>query len=139
MLASSRYAVASSLTYENFPMVVLEALSAGTPVIVPGHGVFPYIVSHGQEGLFFSAGDAASLENALRAALAAPASVWMQWSSNARNKFLREYTEQANYAQLMSIYENAMARLQEQRGGAVDLNPSKRAAVRAAGELRGDS
>ena len=137
-VAASRYAVVPSLGYENFPMSVLEALSSGTPVIAPDHGAFPRIVSNDREGLLFSAGDAASLENALRAALAAPESVWAQWSVNARDKFLREYTEQVNYAQLMAIYEKAMACFQEQRSAAARRKPSK-AVSSVAGELRGDS
>lgn len=138
LIAASRYAVVPSLCYENFPMSVLEAFSLGTPVIAPNHGAFPRIVSHDREGLLFSAGDAASLENVLRAALAAPESVWMQWSVNARDKFLREYTEQSNYAQLMAIYEKAMACFREQHAAAARRKPSKAVAT-VAGELRGDS
>lgn len=137
-VAASRYAVVPSLGYENFPMSVLEALSSGTPVIAPDHGAFPRILSNDREGLLFSAGDAASLENALRAALAAPKSVWTQWSVNARDRFLSEYTEQENYSQLMTIYEKAIACFQEQRSAAARSKPSKGVAS-VAGEVRGDS
>ncbi len=137
LVSASRYAVMPSLVYENFSMSVLEALSAGTPVIVPDHGSFPQIVSNGGEGLHFSAGDADSLENTLRAALAAPDSVWTQWSVSARNKFLREYAEPTNYAQLMAIYEKAFACFQEQ-GAAARHKPPK-AVASVASEVRGDS
>lgn len=138
LVSASRFVVVPSLAYENFPMSVLEALSAGTPVIAPDHGAFPRILSNYREGLLFSAGDAASLENALHVALAAPESVWTQWSANARNKFLREYTEQENYAQLMSIYEKAIASFKEERTAAARHKPSK-VVSRVAGEARGDS
>jgi glycosyltransferase involved in cell wall biosynthesis len=138
LVAMSRYAVVPSLAYENFPMSVLEALSAGTPVIAPDHGAFSRILSNDREGLLFSAGDAGSLENALRAALAAPASVWTQWSVNARNKFLREYTEQENYTQLMTIYEKAIAFFQQDRAAATRRKSSK-AVAGIASEVRGDS
>ena len=108
-VAMSRYAVMASLTYESFPMFVLEALSAGTPLIVPNHGAFPVMVSDGKEGLHFSAGNVASLATTLRAALSIPEHVWMKWSDNARSKYLREYTAETNYAQLLAIYEQAMA------------------------------
>lgn len=137
LISASRYAVIPSLGYENFPMSVLEALSAGTPVIAPNHGAFPRILSNDCEGLLFSAGDAVSLENALRAAIAAPESVWVQWSVNARNRFLREYTEQENYAHLMAIYEKAMSSLQQARAAA-RRKPSK-AAAGATSAVRGDS
>ncbi len=107
VIAASRWLVQPSLAYENFPMSVLEALSLGTPVIVPNHGAFAAIVSVGMEGLLFSAGDSGSLSTALRAALEASDSAWTQWSMNARNKHLLEYTERSNYAQLVSVYEHA--------------------------------
>jgi glycosyltransferase involved in cell wall biosynthesis len=138
LVLASRYAVVPSLCYENFPMSVLEALSAGTPLIAPDHGAFSRILSNDREGLLFSAGDAASLENALRAALAAPASVWTQWSINARNKFLREYTEQENYTQLKNIYEKAIAFFQQGRAAAARRKPSK-AVAGVASEVQGDS
>lgn len=137
LIAASRFVVQPSLAYENFPMSILEALSLGTPVIAPDHGAFPRILSNDREGLLFSAGDAVSLENALRAALAAPESVWAQWSVNARNKFLLEYTEQHNYAQLMAIYEKAIAFFQQERSTAARQEPSK-AVARVADEVRGN-
>src|SRR5260370_5292952 len=107
VIAASRWLVQPSLAYENFPMSVLEALSLGTPVIVPNHGAFAAVVSVGMEGLLFSAGDSGSLSTALRAALEASDSAWTLWSMNARNKHLLEYTERSNYAQLVSVYEHA--------------------------------
>lgn len=138
LVSASRYAVIPSLGYENFPMSVLEALSAGTPVIAPDHGAFPQIFSNDREGLLFSAGDAESLENALRSALAAPESVWTQWSVNARNKFLREYTDRENYAQLAAIYEKAIACFRETCGAAKRRNPPDASAPISA-NLREDS
>lgn len=138
LAAASRYAVVPSLAYENLPMAVLEALSVGTPVIAPEHGAFPGIISNNHEGLLFSPGDSTSLENALRAALAAPESVWNQWSSNARSRFLREYTSKANYTQLMAIYDQAIACFQGQRKCAADRR-FRSAAASAADHVRGDS
>jgi len=136
LVSCSRFVVVPSLAYENFPMSVLEALAAGTPVIVPDHGAFPRIASNNREGLLFSAGDAASLENVLRAAFAAPESVWMQWSVNARNRFLREYTEHANYTQLMAIYEKAITCFHKQR--VAGPRTRSKAVSPVSGELRGD-
>jgi len=107
LIAASRWLVLPSLAYENFPMSVLEALSAGTPVIVPNQGAFAAMVSDGVEGLLFPGGDAASLSTALRAALDADEGAWRRWSENARNKHLTEYAAQSNYAQLMFIYREA--------------------------------
>lgn len=118
LIAASKWLVLPSLVYENFSMSVLEALSVGTPVIVPNHGSFAAIVSDGVEGLFFSAGDATSLSTTLQTALDASEGAWTQWSANARNKHLSEYTARSNYAQLMSIYQEAAETYQRLRGRA---------------------
>ncbi len=118
IIAASRWLVQPSLAYENFPMSVLEGLAAGTPVIVPNHGAFAAIVSQGVEGLLFSAGDSGSLSSVLQTALEANEGTWTQWSMNARNKHLSEYTARSNYAQLMSIYEQAAESFREVKSGA---------------------
>lgn len=109
VIASSRWLVAPSLSYENFPMCLLEAFSAGTPVLVPNHGSFTAIVSDKQEGLYFSAGDTSSLAGTLQMALSMETSEWTRFSIAARSKFLREYTGSTNYHQLMAIYSEAAA------------------------------
>jgi glycosyltransferase involved in cell wall biosynthesis len=125
IVGASRWLVLPSLAYENFPMAVLEAFSVGTPVVVPDHGAFAASVSNKKEGLLFSAGDAASLAVTLRDALNATESDWTQWSSNARNKYLREYTDRANYSQLMSIYQQAAECFEATRGPASRTSSSK--------------
>jgi glycosyltransferase involved in cell wall biosynthesis len=130
LISASRWLVLPSLAYENFPMSVLEALAAGTPVIVPNHGSFAAIVSDGVEGMLFSPGDVASLTAALQAAMGASEAAWIRWSSNARNKHLSEYTARSNYAQLMSIYEEAAESSQAIRSPA--RNPE---AAQAAGPI----
>jgi glycosyltransferase involved in cell wall biosynthesis len=116
LIAASRWLVQPSLAYENFPMSVLEALSAGTPVIVPNHGAFSAIVSEGMEGLLFSAGDTGSLSTVLQTAFETSEGTWTQLSSNARNKHRSEYAGPGNYAQLMSIYEQAAKTFREVKG-----------------------
>ena len=124
-VGTSRWLVLPSLAYENFPMSVLEALSVGTPVIVPDHGAFAAMVSDTKEGLFFSPREATSLARTLRRALHATETDWAQWSSNARDRYLREYTDQANYPQLMSIYRQAAMCFQATRTQATRTRSTK--------------
>lgn len=107
LIGSSRLLVLPSLGYENFPMTVLEAFSVGTPVVVPGHGSFAAVVKHGHEGLLFSPGSIESLAETMHRSLTAPESEWIRWSSNARNRFVSEYTDIVNYEQLMGVYKKA--------------------------------
>jgi glycosyltransferase involved in cell wall biosynthesis len=111
-VAASQWLVLPSLAYESCPMAVLEAFSVGTPVIVPNHGSFADLVSHGQEGLLFSAGDAASLTLALRAALQAGEGEWRLWSAHALCKHRNAFTEEVNYRRLMFIYQEAIEAFQ---------------------------
>ena len=132
---ASRWLVLPSLAYESFPMSVLEALSAGTPVIVPDHGAFTAILSDRKEGLFFSARNEKSLGVTLRRAMDATDDDWAQWSSSARDKYLREYTGRVNYPQLMSIYQQATACFEATRTRAKALRPTN--AVASATGLQG--
>jgi glycosyltransferase involved in cell wall biosynthesis len=117
-MGGSRWVVLPSLVYENFPMTVLEALSVGTPVVVPNHGAFARMVTDRQEGLMFSPGNAESLAEAFALGFASPESSWARWSANARNKFVAEFTESSNYPQLMAIYQGALQTFRTSRGRA---------------------
>jgi glycosyltransferase involved in cell wall biosynthesis len=106
-LAVSQWLVLPSLFYENCPMVMPEALSAGTPVIVPNHGAFPTFVKQSREGLLFAPGDADSLASTLGAALNTSNDVWLRMSRNAHASYRRTFTEKHNYEQLISVYLQA--------------------------------
>lgn len=108
IIAASRLLVIPSICYENLPMSLVEALSVGTPVIVPNHGAFPSLVYHRQEGLLFAPGDAVSLGGALSEALACSEGTWTQWSKNARKRYSDEFSSQRNYEQLISIYRQVI-------------------------------
>ena len=55
-----------SLWYEGFPMTVIEAFSAGTPVIASDMGNGKQFVENGRNGLLFSTGSARDLAIAVR-------------------------------------------------------------------------
>jgi glycosyltransferase involved in cell wall biosynthesis len=118
-IALSKWLVLPSLAYENCSMTVLEAFSAGTPVVVPNHGSFAAIVSDRKEGMLFLPGDVASLASTLRAAVWACEAEWMVWSGHARSKFCRELTAAANYSQLMRVYQKAREHFSSMSSSAV--------------------
>lgn len=110
-VAESRYLVMASRWYETFGMVLLEALAAATPVIVPGHGAMAEIVDDGRTGLHFKPGDAASLQAVLACALALPEADWQTLSDMALQTYKARYSPASNHAQLMAIYTEARAEL----------------------------
>jgi glycosyltransferase involved in cell wall biosynthesis len=98
-----------STWYEGFPMIVAEAFAAGLPVIASNLGSLSSIVDHHRTGLHFEAGQASSLVEAVRWWLAHPAEAILM-RSQARLEYETRYTAEANYQQLMQIYQAALDR-----------------------------
>jgi len=95
-------------------MVMLEALCAGTPVIVPRLGALPEILGDGVFGAAFEAGNAIALRDTLEAALGVGPEKWREKSIAAREAYSQSYTPEANYRQLIEIYGSAQRQF---RGG----------------------
>ncbi len=66
VLSSIDVLVVPSLWYENTPFVVLEAFSAGRPVIASDRGGLTELVDDGVNGRTFAAGDPGALANVLQ-------------------------------------------------------------------------
>lgn len=98
-----------SLWYEGFPMVLVEALSLGLPVIASRLGSLPEIIEEGVCGLLHAAGSAEAMADALRTFLAQPPTDRLRMRASARLRYLEHYGEQANYNTLMGIYCEALA------------------------------
>lgn len=64
--------VVPSLWYENSPVVIQEAFSAGVPVVASRLGALPEKVKEGVQGLLFEPGDVESLARVLSGVLADP-------------------------------------------------------------------
>ena len=103
-----------SLWYEGFPLSVVEALSVGLPVIASDHGGLPEIVPHGACGLLHTPGDPASLVGALNAFCAMSPQQRLKLRITSRKRYIENYSEAINYAQLMGIYAEATAAAAEQ-------------------------
>jgi glycosyltransferase involved in cell wall biosynthesis len=61
ILSESDVIVVPSIWYENSPITIMEALTAGTPVITTNLGGMPELVRHEVNGLLFEVGDVADL------------------------------------------------------------------------------
>lgn len=72
VLANFDVVVVPSVWFENSPVIILEALAAGTPVITSNIGGMAELVTHETDGLHFSVGDADDLARQLKRLLDDP-------------------------------------------------------------------
>lgn len=105
LLRNARALVVPSRSYEGFPVVVAEAYAHAVPVIAPALGGFPELVSHGNTGLLFVAGDAESLAARIGEVMETSTSIRM--GQNARRLYEERYTPRQNLELLIRIYEQA--------------------------------
>jgi glycosyltransferase involved in cell wall biosynthesis len=108
------FLVVPSEWYEGFPMVVVQALACGTPVIASRLGSLDEIVEEGKTGLKFEAGNPQDL--AIRVnELASDRPRLARMRIHARTAFEEHYTAEINYSQLMEIYQSTICDFRGQR------------------------
>lgn len=100
--------VLPSIWYENFPRTLVEAFSAGLPVIASRIGALAELVADGQTGLLFEPGNPASLAKSLNWAGNHPAEM-AEMGRRARAVYESEFTPERNHDLLLKIYSRALA------------------------------
>lgn len=109
LMKDAAFLVFPSTWYEVFPLVIVEALATGLPVIASGIGSMSSLIDHGRTGLHFRPGDAEHLAAQVEWALAHPDEL-SRMRREARQEFEAKYTAEHAYERLMEIYELAGAR-----------------------------
>jgi glycosyltransferase involved in cell wall biosynthesis len=105
-LRGARFLVVPSEWYENLPMVILEALTCGTPVIASNLGALPEIIANNHNGILFEKGDAQDLARKAEHLWRHPNEARLL-GTNARHSYEQHYTAEANYRQLIGQYAKA--------------------------------
>jgi glycosyltransferase involved in cell wall biosynthesis len=108
-IGKAKLLVLPSEWYETFGLVVTEGFARGTPAAVSNIGPLPNLVRDPESGGVFEPGNPESLLHTVRSAWEDPA-LLERWGHGARAAFEAKYTEDANYAMLMEIYEQAIER-----------------------------
>jgi len=98
----SRAVVLSSFA-EGLPMVLMEAFALGRPVIATSVAGIPELVRPGVSGWLAIAGESASLEAAMREALATPAARLDALAAAGREMVLRDHNSATEAAKLEAI------------------------------------
>lgn len=93
--------------YEGMPMIILEAMSMGCPVISSDIGNPKNMIDHQINGLLFEPGKMADLYKNISWIISNPKNS-KKLSENSRKKYEELYTPEKNYSTLMSIYDRAI-------------------------------
>lgn len=106
-IKAASFLILPSVCYENFPMTIVEAFAAGTPVICSCLGAMQEIVTHQHTGLHFEPGSSEHLADTVAWGWA-HASRMRTMGRAGRREFEMKYTAQTNHDLLMNIYHLAM-------------------------------
>ena len=99
-----------SRSYEGFPMVVLEAMATGTPVIASKIGSLAEIVRDGETGILVDPLNVEAWNKGL-SFLLSDSEVAQRFGSSARQLYLRNYCEEKGTRSLAQIYQEAKNKL----------------------------
>jgi glycosyltransferase involved in cell wall biosynthesis len=103
-----------SIWYEGLPLTLLEALSAGVPVIASALGAQAEVVHDGVSGLLVPPGDPRAFAAAVRRLVREPG-LAQALARGAREEFQKRYSPDASFEALMRVYAEAAARAQSRR------------------------
>lgn len=101
LLRGARAVVLPSEWYENSPMSVLEAYSAGRPVLGANIGGIPELILHGETGWTFASGDVEALA-ARMAAVFAMSAVELSAMARVGSRMAQDKFSEARYLDNMS-------------------------------------
>jgi glycosyltransferase involved in cell wall biosynthesis len=104
----ARFLVVPSLCYEICPVVILEAMSHGLPVIASNVGGLAEIVEDGVTGLLVEPGNSQELSTRIKFLWENPA-LCREMGHAGYEKAVREYSEDVYLGRLMSIYKQAIS------------------------------
>lgn len=103
---NAKFFVLTSIWYEGFPMVLLEAMAFKLPIIAPNFAGFPEIVEN-DNGLLYELGNVDSLANSIQ-------TLWMndrkcsELGEKGFFKVKEKYQSDTYYEALFSVYKNLL-------------------------------
>jgi glycosyltransferase involved in cell wall biosynthesis len=113
---SSLDVLALSSDYEGLPLVVLEAMHAGLPVVASDVGSVAEAVAHEQTGLLVPAGDEAALAAAL-ARLRDDPGLRHRLGEAGRRRAAEQFTVEQMVTGYLQVYADVLRRSERSSGG----------------------
>jgi glycosyltransferase involved in cell wall biosynthesis len=98
----------TTIGFEQFGLVIIEAFSCGTPVIGPDTGSPSELIIEGYNGLHFRTGSVPDLRQKIQYFHALPQLTHQSFSRNARETYYKHYTPQTNLRLLSNIYKSVL-------------------------------
>lgn len=105
IIRDAAFVVVPSEWYENNPMTIVEAYSAGVPVIGAKIGGIPEIVDDWKTGFLFTSGDSDALRKCIEKAASITDEDYIDMSENARTFAADNFNEDKNYEKLIDLYK----------------------------------
>ena len=107
LMNAASFLIIPSIWYEGFPMVILEAYSAGLPVIGSRIGSIEEVVLDNITGLHFKPNDSKDLVKKVNRIIK-DRELLKIISKNSRKEYLEKYTPSKNYDILINIYNSVI-------------------------------
>jgi glycosyltransferase involved in cell wall biosynthesis len=108
-MKDAAFLVFPSECYEGFPIVVLEAMATGLPIIANRRGALPEILENGKSGLLVTPEDPDGWSRALSWAIDNPEPL-MALGRRARGAYQDRYTQEVGYRLLSEVYQRTLER-----------------------------
>lgn len=98
-----RFVTVPSIWYENCPYSILETMEIGKPIIGSKIGGIPELIQDGINGFTYEHNDISELTNILMKMFGNDETV-KQFSKNSKQIFIQNYSAEAYYNELMTVY-----------------------------------
>lgn len=106
-IRNAAFMVFPSQAMENMPLVVLEALSLGKPVIASQVGGVPELVEHERQGLLFESGNSEALAQQI-ARLVRDQQLVMDLGRSGRTRAEEEFSRAHHYDRIIELYQSVL-------------------------------
>lgn len=108
LIRDASFVVVPSEWYENNPMTIIEAYTAGVPVIGARIGGIPEIVLEGETGYLFWSGNVSDLKEAICKAESVSAEQYNSMSQAARKFAADNFSEETSYNNIINLYNSIL-------------------------------
>lgn len=109
LIYNCRFVVLPSLSYDIFPISIMEAYACGKPAVASRTGGIPELVSENDDGYLFEPGNVDECTTKIRK-LWSYLNTYKRLGKNSREFVMKEFCPDSHYKKLIEIYKNVQVR-----------------------------